>query len=89
MYTLRRLADSGRTIILVTHATANINVCDHVAFMSDGRMVFFGPPAEALKFFGVASGDFADIYTRIDGWLTRMTRTVAIVQRDLQAEYAA
>jgi len=90
MYTLRRLADSGRTIILVTHATANINVCDHVAFMSDGRMVFFGPPAEALKFFGVASGDFADIYTRIDGLADpNDPERWAIVQRDLQAEYAA
>ncbi|NTU84996.1 MAG: FHA domain-containing protein, partial [Chloroflexales bacterium] len=32
MYTLRRLADSGHTVVLVTHATANITVCDHVAF---------------------------------------------------------
>src|SRR5207237_8106451 len=57
MYTLRRLADSGRTIVLVTHATANISQCDHVAFMSDGRLVYFGPPAEALAFFYVRSGD--------------------------------
>src|SRR4029450_7861290 len=90
MYTLRRLADSGRTIVLVTHATANISQCDHVAFMSDGRLVYFGPPAEALQFFNVSSGDFADIYTKLEGaaapqdperWL--------VVQRDLQAEYDA
>jgi len=88
MYTLRRLADSGRTIVLVTHATANISQCDHVAFMSDGRLVYFGPPAEALAFFNVSSGDFADIYTKLEGaaspqdpdrWL--------VVQRDLQVEY--
>ncbi|HET9224826.1 MAG TPA: FHA domain-containing protein, partial [Roseiflexaceae bacterium] len=65
MYTLRRLADSGRTIVLVTHATANITQCDHVAFMSDGRLVYFGPPEEALQFFNVTSGDFADIYTKL------------------------
>jgi ABC-type multidrug transport system ATPase subunit len=90
MYTLRRLADSGRTIVLVTHATANISQCDHVAFMSDGRLVYFGPPAEALAFFNVSSGDFADIYTKLEGsaspqdpdrWL--------VVQRDLQVEYDA
>jgi len=90
MYTLRRLADSGRTVVLVTHATANISQCDHVAFMSDGRLVYFGPPAEALPFFNVSSGDFADIYTKLEGiaspqdpdrWL--------VVQRDLQAEYDA
>jgi len=66
MYTLRRLADGGRTILLVTHATANIVQCDHVCFLSQGRMVYFGPPEEALEFFGVTSGDFADIYAQLD-----------------------
>ncbi len=64
MYTLRRLADGGRTIVLVTHATANIKQCDHVAFLSEGRLAFFGPPASALDFFGVT--DFADIYGEIE-----------------------
>lgn len=85
MYTLRRLADSGRTVLLVTHATANINVCDHVVFMAAGRMVYFGPPAEALGFFGVTSGDFADIYTKIEGPADPQG---PIVQRDLGQEYA-
>ncbi len=66
MYTLRKLADGGRTIVLVTHATANINQCDHVCFLSHGRMVYYGPPEEAKHFFQVPSGDFADIYERID-----------------------
>lgn len=66
MHTLRHLADGGRTVVLVTHATANITQCDHVCFMAQGRMVFFGPPHEALKFFGVTSGDFADIYAQLD-----------------------
>jgi ABC-type multidrug transport system ATPase subunit len=66
MHTLRRLADGGRTVVLVTHATANIVQCDHVCFLSQGRMVYFGPPEEALSFFGVTSGDFADIYADLD-----------------------
>jgi ABC-type multidrug transport system ATPase subunit/pSer/pThr/pTyr-binding forkhead associated (FHA) protein len=66
MHTLRRLADGGRTIVLVTHATANIVQCDHVCFLSQGRMVYFGPPEEALDFFNVTSGDFADIYAQLD-----------------------
>ena len=66
MQTLRRLADDGRTIVLVTHATANIVECDHVCFLSQGRMVYFGPPQDALPFFGVTTGDFADIYTQLD-----------------------
>ncbi|CAG0934851.1 ABC transporter ATP-binding/permease protein [Thermoflexales bacterium] len=64
MYTLRRLADGGRTVALVTHATANIKQCDHVAFIGAGRLVFFGPPGVALEFFGVH--EFADIYEAIE-----------------------
>jgi ABC transport system ATP-binding/permease protein len=90
MYTLRRLADSGRTIVLVTHATANITQCDHVAFMSDGRLVYFGPPDEALQFFNVTSGDFADIYTKLEGLADPNTPDRwAVAQRDLKEEYEA
>ncbi len=64
MYTLRRMADAGRTVVLVTHATANIKQCDHIAFVGEGRLVFFGPPGDALAFFGVT--EFADIYGEIE-----------------------
>ncbi len=64
MFTLRRLADAGRTIVLITHATQNIKVCDHIVYLVEGKMVYFGPPAQALEFFGVE--DFADIYAATD-----------------------
>jgi len=64
MHTLRRMADEGRTVILITHATDNIVQTDHVAFLSEGKLVYFGPSDEALKFFEVE--EFADIYERID-----------------------
>lgn len=63
MHTLRQLADDGRTIVLVTHATANIHLCTHVAFMADGRLAYFGPPKAAAAFFG--GSDFAEIYNRL------------------------
>ncbi len=66
MYTMRRLADAGRTIVLVTHATANITQCDHVCFLSQGRMTYYGPPGETFDFFGVTSGDFSDVYDKLD-----------------------
>ena len=89
MFTLRRLADSGRTVVLVTHATANITQCDHVIFMADGRIVYFGPPNQALAFFNVTSGDFADIYTKLDGIATPTDSDHwAVIQRDLQSEHA-
>jgi ABC transport system ATP-binding/permease protein len=52
-------------VILITHATSNIVQADHVAFLSQGRLIFFGPSQEALDFFEV--DDFADIYEKIDG----------------------
>jgi len=64
MHTLRRMADEGRTVMLITHATDNIVQADHVAFISQGRLVFFGPSQEALDFFEVE--DFADIYEKIE-----------------------
>jgi ABC-type multidrug transport system ATPase subunit len=65
MDTLRQLADEGRTIVLVTHATANItNNCDQVAFMArGGELAYFGPPENAKEFFNV--NNFPDIYTRL------------------------
>ncbi len=65
MYTFRQLADEGRTVLLVTHATANIDQCDLVVFLGrGGRLVFVGPPRRALDYFG--KRDYADIYTEID-----------------------
>jgi ABC transport system ATP-binding/permease protein len=67
MQLLRRLADEGRTVVLVTHATSNINLCDRVAFMGlGGNLCYFGPPAAANEFFDVASNDFADIYIKLE-----------------------
>ncbi len=63
MYDLNRLADRGKTVVLVTHATANIEQCDHVAFLSQGYLSYFGPPGEAIQYFGAQ--DFADIYLKL------------------------
>lgn len=67
MQLLRKLALEGRTIILVTHATANIKICDRIIFLGrGGRLCYFGSPDDALKFFGITTGDFADIYTQLE-----------------------
>ena len=61
-----QLARQGRTIVLITHATQNIVLCDKVAFLAPGgRLVYYGPPRDALEFFGVQ--DFADIYLKLLG----------------------
>ncbi len=89
MYTLRHLADGGRTVVLVTHATANISQCDHVCFLAQGRLAYFGPPEEAFKFFEVATGDFSDVYDRLDDADPQRARQKALEweQRYRQSEY--
>jgi ABC-type multidrug transport system ATPase subunit len=52
MQLMRRLADQGRTIILITHATKNVMLADKVVFLSrGGYLAWFGPPDEALEYF--------------------------------------
>ncbi len=66
MLLLRRLADRGHTIVLVTHATNNIiSNCDYVCFLClGGRLAYFGPPDEAMTYF--KQSDFADIYSALE-----------------------
>lgn len=52
MNLMRRLADQGRTIILITHATKNVMMCDKVIFLArGGNMAFYGAPEDALEYF--------------------------------------
>ncbi len=65
MFLLRKLADKGHTIVLVTHATSNINFCDYVCFLAQGgRLAYFGPPDAAKKYF--KTEHFAHIYNELE-----------------------
>ena len=65
MKLLRKLADQGRTVILITHATKNVMMCDKACFLARGGYLgFYGPPEQALEYFGV--NDFDEIYTTLD-----------------------
>jgi ABC transport system ATP-binding/permease protein len=65
MHTLRRMADEGRTVVLITHATDNIVQADHVAFLLAGAAGLLWAAQEALDFFEV--DEFADIYEQNRG----------------------
>lgn len=65
MELLRELKQKGSTIIMITHATANIRMCDKLVFLTrEGQLAFFGSPSEALAHFDVK--DFVDIYRKLD-----------------------
>ena len=67
MELFRDLADpSERAVVVVTHATKNLALCDRIVVMGvGGELTFSGPPAQALEFFGVEAYD--DIYVALDG----------------------
>lgn len=68
MELLQKLArEDTRTLALVTHATANIKLCDRVAFMGrGGNLCYFGSPEKAPDFFGLTDNNFAEIYNELE-----------------------
>lgn len=55
----------GKTVILVTHVTKNVDLCDKIIVMgAGGYLSFYGIPDEALEFFKVK--EFTEIYNKID-----------------------
>jgi ABC-type multidrug transport system ATPase subunit len=69
MGVLRQLADGGRIVVVVTHATQSLDLADRVLFLTrGGRAAYFGPPDGALSFFGRhgVTGGYADIFRALD-----------------------
>jgi ABC transport system ATP-binding/permease protein len=65
MQRLRELADEGRTVITVTHDESSLDVCDRLLVLAKGgRLAYFGPPSEALRYFG--QEDFPDMFLALD-----------------------
>ena len=81
MRLLRRLADDGVTIIVVTHTLANVTeFCDKVICMGrGGQPTFVGAPSEVLEFFAVHR--LGEVFDRTDElgaecWRARFEATV-------------
>lgn len=67
MQLLRGLADDGRTVLVVTHSVAELAICDKLLVMAPGGSVaYFGPPEEALNFFGYST--WADVFSAFENY---------------------
>lgn len=67
MQLLRGLADDGRTVLVVTHSVAELGLCDKLLVMAPGGSVaYFGPPEEALNFFGYST--WADVFSAFENY---------------------
>lgn len=82
MHSLREMANNGKTVILVTHSTLQLQLCDKVVFMGmGGNLCFCGPLDDALRFFQV--DNVVDVYNMITKdaqyWSAEFAKTVAPV----------
>jgi ABC transport system ATP-binding/permease protein len=64
MTMLRRLADAGRVVIVVTHSLTYVGMCDQILLLAPGgKTAFADPPAQIGPVMG--STDWADIFARV------------------------
>lgn len=77
---MRELARKGRTVVLVTHMPEDALASDLVAFLGQGgKLCFYGPPQEALSFFG--RPDLEQVYKSVaeleqaEQWHQRFTHS--------------
>lgn len=62
MRLLRELADSGRTVVVVTHELENLPLCDRVLVLAPGGVpAYMGPPEDAAAHFG--RDDMTDVFS--------------------------
>ncbi len=70
------LAREGRTVIVVTHSVANLNICDRLlVLVPGGKVAYFGSPADGLRHF------------RQPGWAQVFRAFEADPDRDWAGEY--
>ena len=64
MKLFRQIAESGRTVILTTHAMENVKLFDKIVVLMRGKLVFYGAPQEALAH--VQAESFKDLYDKLE-----------------------
>jgi ABC-type multidrug transport system ATPase subunit/ABC-type multidrug transport system permease subunit len=65
MELFRQVADSGKTVVCITHNLANVEATCHlvVVLTEGGRMAFIGTPEETKSYFGVSR--LGDVYRKL------------------------
>ncbi len=47
----QKMAHNGTTVLITTHILYSLDLLDRIIILSQGKLVFFGTPGEALEFF--------------------------------------
>lgn len=64
MKLFRQIAESGRTVVLTTHAMENVKLFDKIVVLMRGKLVFYGAPQEALAH--IKADSFKDLYDKLE-----------------------
>ena len=88
MKLFRQIAESGRTVILTTHAMENVKLFDKLVVLMRGKLVFYGRPQEALEHVGAES--FKDLYDKLEAPIAeRLKQANGRLTKDAAAEEVA
>src|SRR5690606_25161569 len=64
MRLFKQIAESGRTVIMTTHAMENVSLFDKIVILMRGKLVFYGPPSAALEHFGAEN--FTELFKKLE-----------------------
>ena len=64
MKLFRQIAESGRTVVLTTHAMENVKLFDKIVVLMRGKLVFYGKPEDALRH--LQAGSFKELYDKLE-----------------------
>lgn len=84
MKLFRQIAESGRTVILTTHAMENVKLFDKVVILMRGKLVFYGKPEEALAHVGAKS--FKELYDKLEAKIDKGSESKKTETEDNAAE---
>jgi ABC-type multidrug transport system ATPase subunit len=71
MKLFRQIAESGRTVVLTTHAMENVKLFDKIVVLMRGKLVYYGAPQDALAH--VKAESFKDLYDKLEGPIDQQT----------------
>ncbi|AGZ52422.1 ATP-binding cassette domain-containing protein [Mycobacterium kansasii] len=64
MMMLRKLADAGRTVVVVTHSVSYLDLCDQLLLLAPGgKTAYFGPPDQVGSVMGTSN--WAHIFIKV------------------------
>ncbi|WP_099288273.1 ATP-binding cassette domain-containing protein [Mycobacterium persicum] len=64
MMMLRKLADGGRTVVVVTHSVSYLDLCDQLLLLAPGgKTAYFGPPDQVGSVMGTSN--WAHIFIKV------------------------